>query len=223
VDKPRETKERRDQPDVVVAWFAYLLGEAQHVLNSVAYTRLARRWKHAGKPDLYFNYVYEIGWAFVLSILVMLSATTSYALAFALIASFRYLEIAVWYLKKLFDSTHSRILSAERNLLFLVMDASASVVIVGLWLGAAMRGLQAAPVWSAAISTFTLNGAPQAYEGWQAAVGATLGTIAGLLLVVAGLALVVELVSERFAHGSGEDYAGPARLPRPPQQRRNRS
>jgi hypothetical protein len=48
----------REQPDLVVAWLAYLLGELQHYVSWTAYTRLARRWRRAGKAPLYFNYAY---------------------------------------------------------------------------------------------------------------------------------------------------------------------
>ena len=40
-----------------------------------------------------------------------------------------------------------------------------------------------------------------------------LGTVGGLLLIGAGLAVVVGLISERFRPGPPESYTGPVRLP----------
>jgi hypothetical protein len=207
--------ERSEQPDAVVAYLAYLLGEVQHALNWVAYGRGARRWQLAGLPALYFNYVYALVWALLIILLIVLAAATPYALPLAIIASFRYAEIAVWYVKLLFDSTHYLILSAERNLLFLVIDGMMSVAVVALWLTAASSGVGASPEWSAALSTVTLNGAPPGYEDWQATVATVLGTVAGLVLIGAGLALLVGLISERFDYGPAEKYTGPTRLTRP--------
>jgi len=183
----------RQQPDIVVATLAYLLSEAQYGLSRVAYFPFLRRWKRAKRPALYFNYAYALGWAILLALLLALSALIpSWGVLFALIGSFRFLEIGAWYLKLLFDSTHWLILSAERNLLFLAIDAAASVAIVLLWLLAATKGEGAPAEWSAALATFTLNGAPAADSGWEAAVATAVGTFAGLLLLVVGLALLVE-------------------------------
>jgi hypothetical protein len=156
-----------------------------------------------------------LGGAILLGVLLTLSVSTSLTTSLAVVASFRYFEIIVWYLKLLFDSTHKLILSAERNLLFLVIDGMASITIVGLWLDAASRHPGTEPAWSAALTVFTLNGAPEQYDGWQSTAGTVLGTAAGLLLIVAGLAVLIELVGRRFQYGPAEDYTGPQRLPPP--------
>jgi len=207
----------REQPDFVVQWLAYLLGETQAAVSWVAYSRLARLWNAAGWPSLYFNYAYAAGWAAILIGLIVLTATwPPFAIAAALIASYRFIEIAVWYLKLLFDSSHRLILSAERNLLFLMIDATATVVIVGLWLAAVPGdGSRRVPEWNAAFQTFTLNGTPEGFSGWQGGMAMAFGTLGGLLLIGAGLALLVGLVSERFKYGPAESYTGPVRLPRP--------
>jgi hypothetical protein len=96
-----------------------------------------------------------------------------------------------------------------------VIYGAASVVIVGLWLAAADRDSRAAAPWSAALSTVTLNGTPVGYDGWQSDVATVLGTLSGLLLIGAGLALLVGLLSDRFRYGPAEDYTGPTRLPKP--------
>jgi hypothetical protein len=49
----------------------------------------------------------------------------------------------------------------------------------------------------------------------QSAVATVLGTVGGLLLIGAGLAVLVGLISERFEYGHPEGYTGPVRLPRP--------
>ena len=204
------------QPDFVVAWLAYVLGEAQAVVSWPAYTRLARRWRKAGWPDLYFNYAYAAGWAVLLAILVALAAALlDWRTALAIVASYRFAEIAVWYVKLLFDSSHRLILSAERNLLFLTIDTAATIAIVGLWLAAGHDGEQGDAPWSAALTTFTLNGAPDGYSGAQTAPAVAIGTLGGLVLIGAGLALLVGLVGERFAYGPAHSYTGPLRLRRP--------
>jgi hypothetical protein len=126
---------------------------------------------------------------------VLTGVWSAFALAAALIASFRFLEIAVWYLKLLFDSRHRLILSPERNLLFLTIDAVATIVVVGLWL-AAVPGEGSIGDWNAAIATFTLKGVPAGFSGLRADVATVIGTLGGLLLIGAGLALLVGLVGE---------------------------
>lgn len=149
-----------------------------------------------GGPSLYFNYAYAAGWAGVLTVLIVLTGVWSaFALAAALIASLRFLEIAVWYLKLLFDSRHRLILSPERNLLFLTIDAVATIVVVGLWL-AAVPGEGSIGDWNAAIATFTLKGVPAGFSGLRADVATVIGTLGGLLLIGAGLAFLVGLVGE---------------------------
>jgi hypothetical protein len=214
-NKQKTEQSGREQPDVVVYTVAWALGEVQYVRGKLAYTRLTRLWDRVGWPPLYFNYAYGFGWAILLGVLLTLSVSTSLTTSLALVASFRYFEIVVWYLKLLFDSMHKLILSAERNLLFLVIDGTASIAIVWLWLDAGSRHAGTEPAWSAAVTVFTLNGAPEQYDGWQSTAGTVLGTVAGLLLIVAGLAVLIELVGRRFQYGPAEDYTGPQRLPPP--------
>jgi hypothetical protein len=207
----------REQPDVVVQWVAFALGEIQAVVSWPAYSRLARRWAARGRSPLYFNYAYAAAWALALTALVVLTAAWPViAIAAAVLASYRFAEIAVWYAKLLFDSGHRLILSAERNLLFLTIDATATVIIIGLWLAAVPGdGSAQIPEWSGALQTFTLNGTPDGFSGWQADVATLLGTVGGLLLIGAGLALLVGLVSERFKYGPADSYTGPTRPSRP--------
>jgi hypothetical protein len=214
---PEEGAVPREQPDVVVQWLAWALSEFQVAVSWIAYSRLARRWNAGDRPALYFNYLYAAGWAVILLGLILLTAAwPAFAVAAAIIASYRFLEIGVWYLKLLFDSSHRLILSAERNLLFLTIDAIATVVIVALWLAAVGGdGSEQVPEWSGAIETFTLNGTPDGFSGWQSDVAMIIGTSGGLLLIGAGLALLVGLLGERFEHGPAEAYTGPLRLPRP--------
>jgi hypothetical protein len=205
---PEEEASPREQPDVVVQWLAFALSQIQAAVSWIAYSRLARRWNARGRPFLYFNYAYAVGWAVILTVLIVLTAAWSaFAIAAATIASYRFLEIAVWYIKLLFDSGHRLILSPERNLLFLTIDSTAVVVIVGLWLAAVPGdGSSQVPEWKAALQTFTLNGTPDAFSGWQSDIAMVLGTLGGLLLIGAGLAVLVGLVSERFRYGPAESY-----------------
>jgi hypothetical protein len=129
----------------------------------------------------------------------------------------------VWYLGLLFDSEHARILSPERNLLFLVFDSFAVIATVGLWLrAAASQPSVAASAGSAAVSTFTLNGTPAGYHGCRANVATALGTGGGLLLIGAGLALLVGLLGDRFHRGPPEEYTGPQLRRRPARKPWNR-
>jgi hypothetical protein len=215
---PREEETaREEQPDIVVSWVAWGLSEAQYWVSSVAYSPLRRRWKARGRAPLYFNYAYAALWAALLADLIVLDAgLPGFVVAAAIIASYRFIEIAVWYLKLLFDCTHRLILSPERNLLFLTIDSIATVVIVGLWLAAVPGdGARGIPEWKGALETFTLNGTPEAFSGWESDVAMLFGTLGGLLLIGAGLAVVVGLVSKRFAFGTADSYTGPVRLPRP--------
>jgi hypothetical protein len=81
----------REQPDAVVQWLAFALGEIQAAVSWIAYSRLARRWKARGRPSLYFNYAYAAGWAAILAALVVLTAARpAFAIAAATIASRRH-------------------------------------------------------------------------------------------------------------------------------------
>jgi hypothetical protein len=85
----------------------------------------------------------------VLGLFIAVAALTPWVLPFAAIASIRVVEIVVWYLKLLFDQTHEKLYSAERDLLFLIFDRGSVLVACGLWLSAAGASPPAAPIWSA--------------------------------------------------------------------------
>jgi hypothetical protein len=164
---------------------------------------------------VYFNYAYLAGWLALMLALIAATVLLPWALPFAVIASFRFLEVVVWYLKLLFDRTHEKLYSPERNLLCLVLDAGSTVIACGLWLTAATVSEGATP-WSAAIATFTLNGTPTGYEGWKTTVATAVGTLGGLILLGAGLALLVGLIARRFeTHPWEEEYTGPRYPPKP--------
>jgi hypothetical protein len=92
----------------------------------------------------------------------------------------------------------------------------ATVAIVWLWLAAAsVPGPSNPSDLTEAVTIFTLNGAAPGYEGWQASVAAVVGTLGGIVLIGAGLALLVGLVGERFHYGTAEGYTGPVRHRRP--------
>jgi hypothetical protein len=202
--------------DLGIQWVAYFLGRLQQELNRLAYTPLARRWAKSGRLPVYFNYAYIGAWGLVMALLVLLAFLTPWALPFAAMASLRVVEVVVWYLKLLFDRTHEKLYSAERNLLFLVFDGGSVLVACGLWLSASDVSAPAAPVWSAAMSTFTLNGVPFGYSGWEATLGTAIGSLGGLILLGAGLALLISLISVRFDPGGSEcDYTGPLCPPKP--------
>ena len=206
-----------EQPDVAVQWVAFALGEIQALLSWPVYTRRARRWEKSGRLALYFNYAYVAGWVVVFITLAFLSAAwPAFAAVAAFIASYRLLEIVVWYLKLLFDCNHRLMVSPERNLLFLTIDAAAVVFIVAFWLSSA-TSISSTLVSEVvgALHIFTLNGTPAGFSGWQSDVATLIGTLGGLFLIGAGLVLLVGLVSGRFSFGSAEDYTGPMRLPKP--------
>lgn len=213
-------------PDLGVQWIAYWLGQAQRVLNWCLY-RLDAWWTRSRRAAVYFNYAYVIGWTAIVGVCIVLTRLLPltlpwelpwglpWALPLALIASARFLEIAVWYVKLLFDATHTRILTAERNLFFLVLDGTVVVSTVGLWLAVAPAEPGSSSTWSAAISTLALNGTPAGFGGCASAIATGIGTFGGLVLLGAGLALIVGLVSKRFTHGDPDEFVGPRYPPKP--------
>jgi hypothetical protein len=216
VSKGAASEKSKKQQDLGVQWIAYYLGWLQKKLNRIAYTPLARRWEASGRLPVYFNYAYIAGWALVMGLLVLAAWATPWALPFAAIASLRVVEVVLWYLKLLFDRTHEKLFSAERNLIFLILDGGSVLVACGLWLRAAAATSEAAPIWSATLTTFTLNGVPSGYTGWEATLGTVIGSIGGLILLGAGLALLIGLIGDRFDPGGSEkDYTGPLCPPRP--------
>ena len=100
----------------MVQWIVDRLRQIQDAVNWPVYSRLARYWVAAGRPGVCINYVYAAGWAVTLIALIVLTvAWPGFAIAAALIASYRFIEIWVWYVKLLFDSGHYLMVSAERN------------------------------------------------------------------------------------------------------------
>ena len=66
---------------------------------------------------------------------------------------------------------------------------------------------------SDALTLLTLNPRADSSGGWVAAA-TVLGTLAGLLLLLAGLAVFLTIISERFVQGGR--YEGGTRPPKPP-------
>jgi hypothetical protein len=126
------------------------------------------------------------------------------------VATWRAAEILVWYVKMLLDRGHDLMISAERNLLFLVANMTEIVLVLTFLL--ALGNLGQPESLRAALSALTLNGLP--YETGLATAVLILGTISGLILVAAGLALVIGIISERFYEGD-RPYQGATRPPRP--------
>jgi hypothetical protein len=207
--------EARARPDPTVEWIVYGIRRFQQLINRLDRTPLYDRWVKSGGAPFFFNYLYVGAWTAAVGVLAILTAVTPWTLPFAALASFRLLGLVVWYVALLLDARHWRILSPERNLIFLGLDGLAAVVAVGLWLATATITIGAEPPWSEAIAIFTLNGAPNGYEGWPAVVATLVGTLTGLLLIAAGLAVLVALVSDRFKPGSTDAYRGPQKPVRP--------
>jgi hypothetical protein len=114
--------------DNVVQFVAWVLGCAQDALSFPVYTRqgkLVATKVNAGRPWLYYNYIYLGEWILVTIGLVVAAPHTTGAWQFALVAIglWRGAEILVWYTKLLFDKGHRVFLEAERNMLFLVRSA----------------------------------------------------------------------------------------------------
>jgi hypothetical protein len=201
-----------ESTDKVVTTLAHWLGRLQHALNSVFYRRLAAPFErsHGGAPWLYFNYIY----VFCLwTPIVVTSAVLcrwfhgGWWLLLAVVPAWRWLEVAVWWVKLLLDRTHTNILAAERNLLFLLADATA-VVTASFVVWRSAEATQPALSWADALAVFTLNGAPPGLRGQLGEVVAIASAASGLILVGAGLALLVNLVGKRIREVPGV-YTGP--------------
>jgi hypothetical protein len=209
----RVTDKEKPKPDPAVEWAVYGIRRFQKFINHFDRTPLYKTWVRRGQAPFFFNYLYVGAWTVAVGLLAILTAVVPWALPFAALASFRLLGIFVWYVAMLLDSNHWLILSPGRNLIFLGLDGFTAAMVVGLWLAAARTTVVAEPTWSAALSTFMLNGAPSGFEGWPAAVATVVGTLSGLLLIAAGLAVLIALVGERLELGSPDDYHGPPEEP----------
>jgi hypothetical protein len=216
--------DRARSNDKVVQFVAWVLGCVQDALSFPLYTRqgtLIASKVNAGRPWLYYNYIYLLEWVLVMVGLVVAAphATGPLQLAFVALALWRAAEILVWYIKLLFDKGHRVFLEAERNMLFLVADSAVFVTALALMLETGDEGHLAAR-WSAALSAFTLNGQPDGYESaWATATG-VLGTIGGLAMIGAGLGILIGIIGQRIQHETGSAYTGPRR-PAPPWMKRS--
>jgi hypothetical protein len=211
--------DRARSADNVVQFVAWVLGCAQDALSFPVYTRqgkLVAAKVNAGRPWLYYNYIYLGEWILVTIGLVVAAphATGKWQLVVVAIGLWRGAEILVWYTKLLFDKGHRVFLEAERNMLFLVADSAVFVTILALVLETGDEGHLAAR-WSDALSAFTLNGSPGGYDSaWATATG-VLGTIGGLTMLGAGLGVLIGIIGERIEHETGSAYTGPTRPPPP--------
>jgi hypothetical protein len=202
-----------DRADKVVQWLARRLGLLQAALNSVLYQPLSKPFQqaHGNRPWLYFNYIYVFClWAPLLLVTALLSVWLhgGWWLLLAIVPAWRWLEIVVWWVKLLLDRSHTNILSAERNLLFLWADAFAVVTATfAIWRTAESTRPQLS--WVDALATFTLNGPPRGLHGRLGEVVAVASAGSGLVLVGAGLALLVGIVGGKRVREVPGPYTGP--------------
>jgi hypothetical protein len=212
-DAATETPKRPDQ----VLWTAvWGLSAVQRGLDRLLYRWQARRF--FGFPDnanQYFNYLYVSEWFVIFAGLSTLQAFVGSGLwVTALVAAlvlWRGSEIIVWYAKMLLDWGHKLLLSAERNLLFLIANTAEMAWILALLISLHTHSLRES--WISALTLVTLN--PQVdVSGWVS-VATVVGTIASLTLLIAGLAVVLGIIGDRFRHVT-LPYEGSTRPPRPP-------
>jgi hypothetical protein len=207
-----------EQPDVVVRFLAWLLG-ALHALFSLPRALLiaALRPTSLGRAGggMYVNYVYAALWIALLWTLLLVGNWTSarvFAAAAAAVGAWRFLEVTAWWLKLLFDRGHQAFVSPERNVVFLLLDAVAISFSIALALRLDTPASGAATHWVDALAIGTLSGAPgNVHAGPWTEVAVSGGTLAGLLLFAAGLALLVGLIGERL--DAERPYSGPMRAP----------
>jgi hypothetical protein len=202
-----------DRADKVVQWLARRLGLVQAALNSVMYRPLAKPFErtHGDKPWLYFNYVYVFCWWIPLLLATALLSVWHHGgwwLLLAIVPVWRWLEILVWWVKLLLDRTHTNILSAERNLLFLWADAFA-VVTASFAIWRAAESTRPSASWVDALATFTLNGPPSGLHDRLGEVVAIASAGSGLVLVGAGLALLIGIVGGKRVREVPGVYTGP--------------
>jgi hypothetical protein len=197
----------------------WLLGLVQLVQTYALYRQPAKRWfGYPDSPSPYYNWLYGGVRLAILIGLVFLQAGCSAWWAtglIAVVALWCVAVIIVWYVKLFLDKGHV-LLSAERNLLFLILNSVEMVFALALLL--ALGGGSMPGAILEAVSALTLNGVDY-WGGWAAAVE-IMGTVAGLALLAAGLALLIGLIQPRFSEDAAEDesdpYQGPDRPARPP-------
>jgi hypothetical protein len=206
------------QRDLVVAWCAYVLGLLQCLLNWPLRTWQAWLWEKREREPAYFNYVYVLEWAALLAAAWIGFGYTGrpfWGPLLAAVALWRSTELIVWYAKMLLDRTHHRFWSNERNLLFLFANSVEFVTASAVLLRVAQPSSSAIGAWIDGLSAFTLNGRPGNYSGAWADAAVLVTTLAGLVVIGAGLAIIVSLIAEKFEQGEGRAYTGPRRTPRP--------
>lgn len=223
-----------EQVDAGVLRIVWLLGLIQTGLNFVVYRPLAWLFGRPGRghiwkadvvvrspaAGLYFNYGYAIFWlGITVAALVGIATvgrTSCLADLLVAVVLLRIAEVIVWQLKLLLDRAHRLILAPERNLLLLIIDSSAAITGVAVLLRRS-AGLPTASdgiAWLDALSIFTLNGRVPTYRGPWAALATVVGTLVGLALGTAALALLLGIVQEKFTLGTGP-YTGPRRIGKP--------
>ncbi len=211
-NEPAASSQDFDREDKVVKWLALRIAITQARLNGVVYRRLASIFERSrgGRPWLYFNYIYVFAvWTPV--VLAMYVVTIWYHggwwLLVALPPCWRWLELSVWWVRLLLDRSHTNILAAERNLLFLAADAVAVVTASAIvWRAADLSSVNVS--WADALATFTLNGPPDGVDGGFGEAVAVLAAVSGVVLLGAGLALLIGIVGKRVREVPGV-YTGP--------------
>jgi hypothetical protein len=182
---------------------------------------LRHSWLEPRTLWMHFNYSYALWWL-ILTLAGYVAIGFSHArwlsVLVVVIASWRLTEVLVWQMKMLLDRTHRLILSAERNLTFLFVDAVVAITAIAAMLRQAHPGDASRPdafsTWVDSLSVVTLNGRPFAYQGVWANLATLVGTFAGLLFIGAGLAVLVGLIQKKFTLG-GDEYTGPTRIETP--------
>ncbi len=207
-----------EQPDVVVRFVAWLLGALHAVLSApralvLVLTRPTRIAEAGG--GMYVNYVYGVVWVVALWALLLAGNWTSsrvFLFTAAGVGGWRLFEIVAWWMKLLFDRGHDLLVSPERNLLFLLLDALSVSFAIAAFVRLDTPAAAAAPHWVDALAIGTLSGAPsEVHVGPWTELAVVLGTLAGLLLLAAGLALLVESIGGKFKED--RPYTGPLRPP----------
>lgn len=218
VTSPPAVARVRTSEDQVVWTVVWLLGQFQRLTSWPFYTPLAVWRGFPERRDQYLNYIYVGLWAVILVAVgflqVLAPACWPLTIAVAFFALWRLTEIITWYLKMLLDKGHSLILAPERNLLFLFIDSLLALGTLAVLLSLAGGPHDLPGTWLDALAIFTLNGSP--FPGAWSAVATVLGTLSGVVLLAAGLALLVGIITRRFTpEAATKSYEGPTRPPRP--------
>ena len=218
--KRQYLSDARQQPDPGVRWLVWGLGVIQAALVVRPLAGWVANRLSRGQPghSTNFNYAYVIGWLVVLAAFWVgpnFSQARWPLLAAAGVGLYRYVEIVVWWLKALFDRGHRFLISVERNLLFLLLDAFAVITTVAYLFRAGVPSTAGSKDWITALTAVTLSGAPDLAEaGVWVQLGVVAATFGGLLLIASGLASLVGLIADKFEAGEGA-YTGSLRPPPP--------